>query len=234
MQGLKNKRGVKNGRKEDELQMKKEMDDSFDVKKSYEELRSRMLKEGLLVPSKGRTTEEYAKLFAPKCVTFRKKLFYPIAVLSALILISVSSLTTLMIVNDQRDTQKYIHLIDDAIKEAGKYLDDNYENYVNLPTHIYQVHKNSIFCFYDASREDHSYLVGQLYSDNFNNTSLKVVLSVAETQSTLFLEQGNKKNDIKEILERTVYVHTPNVTLYDVSVSCYVDDVLTSCFSIEL
>lgn len=210
------------------------MKESFDVEKSYNKLRGRMLKEGTLVSSERKTTEEYAKLFSRKWITFRKKVFYPTVVLSALILISVSSLTALIIANSDKDGDiLYPNLINNAIREADKYLETDYEHYSESPTQIYKIHKSTVLCFYEATHQDHSFMVGQLYSEMTKFNSFRVEIVSDERCSTLSLEKGNEKNnDIKEILERKVYVHTPNVTLYNVSISCYVDDVLTSQFNI--
>ena len=210
------------------------MKESFDVEKSYNKLRGRMLKEGTLVSSERKTTEEYAKLFSRKWITFRKKVFYPTVVLSALILISVSSLTALVIADSNKDGDiLYPNLINNAIREADKYLETDYERYSESPTQIYKVYKSTVLCFYEATRQDHSFMVGQLYSEETTINSCRVEIVSDERCSTLSLEKGNEKNnDIKEILERKVYVHTPNVTLYNVSISCYVDDVLTSQFNI--
>ena len=207
------------------------MNESFDVEKSYNKLRGRMLKEGTLVPSERKTTEEYAKLFSRKWITFRKKVFYPTVVLSALILISVSSLTALIIARGNFDGDiLYPNLIQEAIQEADKYLETDYEYYSESPTQVYNVYESTVLCFYEATYQDRSFVVGQLYSNRTNYHSFRVELVSDDRCSTLSLEQGNEK--IKEILERQVYVHTHTNTLYDVFVSCYVDDVLTSQFNI--
>lgn len=210
------------------------MNESFDVEKSYNKLRGRMLKEGTLVPSERKTTEEYAKLFSRKWITFRKKVFYPTVVLSALILISVSSLTALIIAKGDYDgIILYPNLIQEAIQEADKYLETDYEYYSESPTQIYNVYESTVLCFYEATYQDRSFVVGQLYSSGADFNSFRVELVSDDRCYTLSLEQGNEKNqNIKEILERQVYVHTHTNTLYNVFVSCYVDDVLTSQFNI--